>query len=186
VTARTVVIGAGVIGSSIAWHLTAEPGADVLLLDAQPRPSGATGIRSAYPRTGGRPASGRRVRGPVGGRHQVGVSADRWAANGIGAAPLLATAGLELPITLRRIGLAQVPPPEPRTGDRGLPSCIDDVTGTYFAPRDNGLLAVGVRARTECDPRLQAPPLSAEEIDEARARAVRQLPGRAASPPRTC
>lgn len=295
-TARTVVIGAGVIGSSIAWHLTAEPGTDVLLLDAQPRPFGATGHSAGILRRHHTLASDTRLAGeslstfrqwgsvvggncgyrPVGflmilhagqekagrlnaeqaapfgaeprwleadelqtlfpqlavrdedvavleedggygdptasalswqaafrdrgGRHQVGVSADRlqacrtggWAvhtnigvieadqvvvANGIGAAPLLATAGLELPITPRRIGLAQVPPPEPGTGGRGLPSCIDDVTGTYFAPRDNGLLAVGVRARPECDPRLQVPPLSAEEIDEARARAARRLPG---------
>lgn len=137
-----------------------------------------------------------------GGTHRVGVLVERltartgggWSigtnigaieadqvvvANGLGAAALLATVGAEVPITPRRIGLAQIRFATPAATRAKLPSCIDDVTGTYFAPRDNGLLAVGVRARPECDPRLQVVPLSADEIEEARSRGagrLRELP----------
>lgn len=134
-----------------------------------------------------------------GGGHQVGVLAgglirrgSGWAvqtnigrieadqvvvANGMGAAPLLETVGLTVPVTPRRIGLAHIRlPSRPGAGPR-TPSCIDDVTGTYFAPRDNGLLAVGVRARPECDPDRQVVPLSADEIEEARSRGAQRIRG---------
>jgi len=138
-----------------------------------------------------------------GGRHQVGVlvggldeHAAGWGvrtnigvldadavviANGVGAAPLLATVGLDVPVTPRRIGLAHIRLPRTRGAGLRTPSCIDDVTGTYFAPRDNGLLAVGVRARPECDPALQVVPLGSDEIDEARSRGAQRVRGLAAA-----
>lgn len=96
-------------------------------------------------------------------------------AAGAASTELAATAGLELSVTPRRIGLAVLD--GHGAAESGLPVCIDDVTGTYFVPRVDGSIAVGVRARPECQQIVPAQPLTAAEISEALARGARRVPG---------
>ena len=94
-------------------------------------------------------------------------------AAGAQCARLVAPIGLELPVTPRRIGLAVTRPAAE------LPRCpvvIDDVSGTYFVPRTDGTVAVGVRARPECQTVLPAEPLTEAEIAEAIDRGRRRVP----------
>jgi glycine/D-amino acid oxidase-like deaminating enzyme len=94
-------------------------------------------------------------------------------AAGAETARLAQPLGLQLPVTPRRIGLAVTEPPGRVSYG---PVVIDDVTGTYFVPRSNGTVAVGVRARPECPQVLPAEPLTAAEVAEAIQRGSRRVP----------
>lgn len=78
-----------------------------------------------------------------------------------------------LPLVPRRIGLARFH--RHRLRPRNLPACIDDTTGTYFVPAQDGTVAVGVRARPEAAPDSAINPLTLDEINEALSRVSQRL-----------
>ena len=141
----------------------------------------ALSYRAGFVANGGMPMLGVRV-------DRVDRQADRWLLNtnigelatdelvlaaGADTARLGRHIDLQLPVTPRRIGLAVVR--TPRDVAAG-PVVIDDVTGTYFVPRTDGSVAVGVRARPECPQTLPAEPLTAAEIAEAITRGAQRVP----------
>lgn len=106
------------------------------------------------------------------------VADDVVLAAGATSARLAATLGLELPVTPRRIGLAVIRPDQRVASG---PVVIDDRTGTYFVPGDNGAVAVGVRARPECANPAPAEPLTGAEVAEAQSRGAQRVPSFAAA-----
>jgi glycine/D-amino acid oxidase-like deaminating enzyme len=109
------------------------------------------------------------------------VADDVVLAAGAASARLAAPLGLELPVTPRRIGLVVIRPAE-RLAEG--PVVIDDCTGTYFVPRPDSTVAVGVRARPECADAALAEPLTSSEVAEALSRGAQRVPSFATAPAR--